>query len=138
MSTPLTIECNIEFRRLAKGRKRMHEAPAAPCPVVPSGRVPKVSRWMALAIRFERLLREGHVSSYAELARLGHVTHARISQIMNLLYLAPDLQEALLFLPRTQLGRDPIILRNLQSIAAKWDWREQRRLWEKLSLASQD
>lgn len=76
-------------------------------------------------------MREGHVASYAELARLGHVTHARISQIMNLLSLAPDIQESLLFPPRTQRGRDPIILRDLQPIAAQWDWREQRHLWAK-------
>ncbi len=37
-----------------------------------------------------------HIAIYAELARLGHVTHARISQLMNLLYQAPDLQEAIL------------------------------------------
>src|SRR5262245_55461325 len=93
MSTPLTVECRVAFRRLVKGRKQMQKAPAAPRPLVPPGRVPRVSRWMALAIRFEHLLREGHVASYAELARLGHVTPARISQIMNLLYLAPDVQE---------------------------------------------
>jgi hypothetical protein len=131
MSTSLTVECQIEFRRLAKGRKQMQEAPAAPRPAVPPGRVPRVSRWLALALRFERLLNEGHVASYSELARLGHVTNARISQLMNLLHLAPDIQEALLFLPRTQRGRDPIILRDLQRIAAKCDWREQRRLWAK-------
>lgn len=131
MSTPLTIECHVAFRRLAKGRKQMQEAPATPRPVVPPGRVPRVSRWMALALRFERLLREGHIGSYAELARLGHVTHARISQIMNLLHLAPDIQEAILFLPRTQRGRDPIILRDLQPIAAVLDWRKQRQMWAK-------
>jgi hypothetical protein len=129
MSLPLTVECQIEFRRLAKGRKQMQDAPAPPRPLVPAGRVPRVARWMALALRFEQLLRDGHVGSYAELARLGHVTHARVSQIMNLLYLAPDLQEAILFLPRTQRGRDPIILRDLQPIAAELDWREQRRRW---------
>jgi hypothetical protein len=127
MSLPLTIECCIEYRRLAKGRKQLQEAPATPRPVVPPGRVPRVSRWMALALRCERLLREGHVASYAELSRLGHVTHARISQIMNLLYLAPDVQEALLFLPRTLRGRDPILLRDLQPIAAVLDWHTQRR-----------
>ena len=31
----------------------------------------------------------------ADLARLGHVTRARITQIMNLLMLAPDIQEAI-------------------------------------------
>jgi hypothetical protein len=84
---------------------------------------------MALAIRFSQLLREGVVADYAALARLGHVSRARVTQMMNLLCLAPDLQEALLFLPRTEHGRDPIILRNLQPIAAALDWREQRRLW---------
>ncbi|HEY7314321.1 MAG TPA: hypothetical protein VH643_33530 [Gemmataceae bacterium] len=130
MSTPLTVECKVEFRRLAKGRKQMQDAPATPRPMVPPGRVPRVSRWMALALRCERLLCEGHIASHAELARLGQVTHARISQIMNLLYLAPDIQETILFLPRTECGRDPIILRDLQPIAAKLGWREQREMWE--------
>lgn len=137
MNTPLTIECRVEFRRLAKGRKKLQEAPATPRPVVPPGRVPRVARWMALAIRFEQLLREGKVVSYAELARLGHVTHARISQIMNLLYLAPDIQEAILFLPRTQRGRDPIILRDVRPIAAVLDWRKQRLLWGKRKKVAQ-
>ena len=132
MSTPLTVECRIEFRRLAKGRKQLHEASVVPRPVVPPGRTPRVSRWMALAIRFEQLLQTGHVASYAELARLGHVTSARVSQIMNLLHLAPDIQEAILFLPRTERGRDPIILRDLQPIAATLDWKEQRGMWERL------
>jgi hypothetical protein len=86
---------------------------------------------MALALRFERLLREGHVARYSDLARLGHVTHARVSQIMNLLYLAPDIQEALLFLPRTRHGRDPIILRDLQPIAVVLDGRRQGQMWSR-------
>jgi hypothetical protein len=87
MSIPLTVECHIEFRRLAKGRKQVQETTATPRSVVPPGRVTRVSRWMALALRFEQLLRQGDVASYAELACLGHVTHARVSQIMNLLHL---------------------------------------------------
>jgi hypothetical protein len=63
---------------------------------------------------------------------LGQVTRARISQILNLIHLAPDLQEALLFLPPTQRGRDPIILADLMPIAAAVDWRKQRRLWRRL------
>jgi hypothetical protein len=132
MSMPLKVECKVQFRRLAKGRKQMQEAPATPRPVVPPGRVPRVSRWMALAIRFEKLLREGAVANYSELARLGHVTKARISQIMNLLHLAPDIQEAILFLPRTQRGRDPVVLRYLQPIAALLDWQQQRAMWRAL------
>ena len=91
---------------------------------------------MALAIRFDLLLRQGVVADYTALARLGHVSRARVTQIMNLLCLAPDLQETLLLLPRTERGRDPIILRDLQPIAAVLDWREQRRLWPQLSVAA--
>ncbi|XHR30870.1 MAG: hypothetical protein ACFUZC_09955 [Chthoniobacteraceae bacterium] len=61
---------------------------------------------MALAIHFDGLIRKGTVRDYADLARLGGVTRARITQIMNLLNLAPEIQEKLLFLPGTASGRD--------------------------------
>ena len=88
---------------------------------------------MALAIRLDGLVHSGVVTDYAELARLGHVTRARITQIMNLLLLAPDIQEAILFLPRVERGRDPIHLRQLQPIALVPDWRKQRRFWHTLT-----
>lgn len=53
---------------------------------------------------------------------------------MSLLYLAPDLQEAVLFLPRTQRGRDPVVLRDLLPLASTTDWRKQRRQWRELLL----
>jgi hypothetical protein len=129
MSTSLTIECQVHFdRRTRGGRKQLQTGPEQSRPSEP-GRVPRVSRLMPLALRFEGLIGTGAVKDYAELARLGHVTRARISQVMNLLDLAPDIQEALLFLPRTERGRDRIILRDLQPIAATLDWRKQRRMW---------
>ena len=84
---------------------------------------------MALAIRFDGLIRDGVVADQAELARLGHVTRARLTQIMNLLNLAPDIQEEVLFLPPTERGRDPISERDCRPIAAEWNWRKQRRMW---------
>jgi hypothetical protein len=78
------------------------------------------------------LIRSGEVTSYAELARLGHITRARLSQIVGLLCLAPDLQEEILFLPRTTEGRDPIQLRHILPIAVRADWRKQRTRWEAL------
>jgi hypothetical protein len=87
---------------------------------------------MALAMRFEQYIRAGVVADQAELAELGQVTRARISQIMNLLNLAPDIQEAILFLPRTVRGDDPIVMRELQPIASTPDWRKQRVLWKRL------
>ena len=59
---------------------------------------------MALAIHFDGLIPSGAVTNYAELARLGNVIRARVTQIMNLLMLAPAIQESLLFLPRLEQG----------------------------------
>jgi len=109
MRTTLTIEVPVHFQRCGHGsRKEMRSAPEA-IPL-PPGRVPRVARLMALALRLDELVRTGQICSYRELALLGQVTRARVSQIVNLLYLAPDIQEALLFLPPTPRGRDPIIL----------------------------
>jgi hypothetical protein len=88
---------------------------------------------MALAIRFEGLIREGTVVDFADLARLGGVTRARITQIMNLRLLAPDIQEQILFLPRVERGKDPVVLRDLQPIAGEADWTRQRAMWNQLA-----
>jgi hypothetical protein len=132
MSESLTIECRVHFHRRDRGRKEMVACPEPPRPAPEAGRVPRVTRLLALAHRFDALLREGAVKSHAELARLGHVSPARISQIMNLLFLAPTIQEALLFGPRVQRGRDPIRLADLLPIAQIPDWKTQRLLWEAL------
>jgi hypothetical protein len=131
MSSTLTIELPVHFHRSGHGSRKELRC-GAQTPAQSPGRVPRVSRLMALALRFDELVRAGQIESYSALASLGHVSRARISQIANLLYLAPDIQEALLFLPRTQRGRDPLILADLMPIAAALDWRKQRRLWRKL------
>lgn len=93
------------------------------------GRVPRVSMLMALAIRFERLLEEGIAASQSELAELAHITQPRMTQIMNLLHLAPDIQEEILFLPEVVEGRDPVTERDLRAVAAEVGWRAQRGRW---------
>ncbi len=75
------------------------------------------------------------MKDYAELARLGHVTRARVTQIMNLLNLAPDIQEAILFLPAVEGGRDPIKEWQVRPVAAEAVWARQRDLWRPLATA---
>ncbi len=84
---------------------------------------------MALAIRFEQLVRDGTVADYAELARLGHVTLARMTQIMNLLNLAPDIQERLLFLPEVTEGDDTVTERQVGPVVRVASWKRQREMW---------
>jgi hypothetical protein len=133
MTKPLTVACDVHFRRRGRGSRRELEAGPEPLrPAAEPGRVPRVARLMALAIRFADYLRSGQVQRHSDLAELGHVTRARVSQIMNLMNLAPDIQEAILFLPRTASGRDPLHLRHLQPIASAPIWSCQRAMWIKL------
>ena len=134
MTTPITIECDVHFRRPGRGApKEVHSGPATEPAAIRTGRLPRVARLMALAIRFDGLVRTGQVKNHAELARLGQVTRARISQIMSLLFFAPDIQEDLLFLPAIESRRTPILLCHLWPIAAYPDWASQRRKWHQLS-----
>ncbi len=126
----LTIEHVVHFGRSRK-RKTIQKG-AAPTTNTHAGRVPRISRLMALALRMERLLANGDVRDYAELARLGQVSRARVSQIMGLLNLAPDLQQALLYLPLTEHGRDSIREHRVRPIAGTLDWNKQRRMWRAL------
>jgi len=125
----ITLEADIHFQRRGRGARRVMETGSDPNADVPVGRLPRITRLMALAIRFDELIQNGEVTDYAELARLGHVSRARVTQIMNLLMLAPDIQEAILHLPRVTGGRDSIHLHQLQPIALVPDWRKQRKLW---------
>jgi len=92
----------------------------------PNGRVPRIARLMALAIKFDGLLCDGTVKSISELAQLARVTQPRMTQIMNLLHLASDIQEALLGLPHVTQGRDAITERDLRLIASERLWSCQR------------
>ena len=133
MSTGMTITRTIHFTERRGRRKVLSQGPAPAPAAQPCGRVPRLARLMALAIRMDGLVRGGEVADYADLARLGHVTRTRVTQIMNLLQLAPDIQEALLFLPRTVKGRDPIRERHIRPIATELDWRRQRECWGSLN-----
>jgi hypothetical protein len=97
------------------------------------GRLPRVARLMALAIRFEDLLRAGTVKDFADLSRLGRVTRARISQIMNLLNLAPDIQERLLFLDPVLVWRHEVSERGLRAVVDEPCWARQRRLFDEIT-----
>ena len=88
---------------------------------------------MALALRFDKLLHEGVVKNSLTLARLGRVSQARISQILSLLHLAPDIQEAILFRSRPERGRVRLDMRKVLPLTKVVDWVQQRRLWRKLS-----
>ena len=133
MNASRILACSLPPSRRGYGQLRWQRPVRVQVwPTLAPGRVPRISRLMALALRLDELVRTGVVADYAELACLGHVSRARISQILNLLALAPDLQEALLFLAPVERGRDPIHLGQLQPLTAILDWQAQRCLWQML------
>ena len=129
MTDALTITKQIHFAKGRFSRKEIRQGEPEP---VPKGRVPRISRLMALALKFEQMVHDGEVKSFAEIARLGHTTRARMSQITALLNLAPSIQEALLFLRRTEKGRDAVTEHALRPIAKEPDWNRQRSLWRQI------
>jgi hypothetical protein len=124
----MRLERPIVLQREISGHKRIRREPEEKLTVEP-GRIPRVSRLMALALHFEGLLQNGDASDQSSLARTVQITQPRMTQIMNLLHLAPDIQESLLFLPRTIKGNDPIHEKMLRPLTTEMNWRKQREMW---------
>lgn len=97
-------------------------------------RIPRITRLMALAIKFHEMVSHGEVQDYADLARLGYVTRARVTQIMNLLLLAPDIQETILLFSDVYGTPAHLTEPAVRSIAAIPVWQDQRDALENLTL----
>lgn len=88
MNTPLTITRYFYTTRQRNGRQHLRPGPA---PDTPQGKIPRISRLIALAIHCDELLRSGQITNQSELARYANITPARLTQILKLLNLAPDI-----------------------------------------------
>jgi hypothetical protein len=103
-----------------------------PRPARPRGRIPRIARLLALAHHFQELLDTGVVRTQMELAELTKLTTARITQIMNLLILAPDIQEEILFMPAVIRGGPPVTEKTIKPVLQTLVWSEQRERWAAL------
>ncbi|MCH7781130.1 MAG: hypothetical protein IH848_09800 [Acidobacteria bacterium] len=97
-----------------------------------TGRVPRVARLLGLAHRIDGMIRDGELDDLADAARRLNLTRARVTQITNLLLLAPEIQAAILDLPPITEGRDPITERQLRVIVTRPDWADQISAWSEL------
>ena len=128
------VEVAISLR--PRRPKASPDAQIAPLADLPGPhRIPRITRLMALAIKFEAMVERGDVRDYADLARLGYVSRARITQIMNLLLLAPNIQERILLLS-DDCGMHPHLTEPaVRRIAATPFWPDQARELENLTRA---
>ena len=102
-----------------------------------SGQLPRIKRLMALAIKFEGLLGEVEGVSYTDLSRLGGVSRSHVRHILNLLYLAPDLQERLLFLEPSPRGPDRIYEVDLRRVSQLYEGRSSGACSRRFSLPAE-
>jgi len=96
-------------------------------------RYPRIVQVVALAIHFQDMLDRGEVRNHTDLARLGCISRERMSQIMMLAWLAPDIQQEVLGLPKTRGGRFPVSETALRLVARLPAWEVQRERWEELA-----
>jgi hypothetical protein len=127
-----TVEFEIHLAKGARGAVEVRQGAAPPPPpeTAPTGCVPRVARLAALALRIDEMVRSGDIRDYADVARLGHVTRARVAQIAGLACLAPDILEEILHLPPTVKGRDRVTERDLRAMTGEPDWSRQRAMWK--------
>lgn len=99
---------------------------------VPKSRTLRVTKLLCLGIHLDTLLKKGQFSSQAVLAGKLGVSKNRLTQILNLLTLAPDIAEEIMFWPPICKGREPLKERMIRPIALELDWTIQRVMWQRL------
>jgi len=100
---------------------------------IATGRLPRITQVLALAIHFNDMLRKGEAVDYSDVARLTCLCRERISQIMRLNNLSPDIQVQVLYLPPTSTGKYLISETMLRRVANLLSWDAQRTEWARIS-----
>lgn len=121
---PIELEALLLRRGGGQAKTRFVDAPVPRA----ASRALRAAQILALAHEMDRMIETGAVRDRAEMARVTGFDDSRISQIMNLMWLAPDIQEAIL-LTEISDGRDWVTAKRLLPIARCAAWAEQRRLF---------
>lgn len=126
----VSVQISLTLRPSPR-RRAVSQYGQLPAPTAQSAppRIPRISRLVALAIKFQGMIDRGEVRDYAEIARLGYVTRARLTQIMNLSLLAPNIQERLLDGTTSEAITSE---RHLRLVMRSVNWADQRSLFGKL------
>jgi ParB-like chromosome segregation protein Spo0J len=107
--------------RTKRTRALQQKAPEPPYPA-------RVARELALAHALQARLDAGEFRDHADMARALGFTRARVSQIMDLLLLAPDIQEEVLFADYATR----VTGHALRALVRRPCWDDQRREWVRL------
>jgi len=118
------VEYEVHFKRDRRARKVVRQG--AP-PATPAEPVPRIARLLALAHKWEGMARRGEVRNYSEIASLTGITRMRVTQILGMALLAPDIQERILMTPTSRGGRS-IPEHRLRDLSAEKLWSAQQTI----------
>ena len=114
-----------ELHRERRGRRKRF---TVNLPEAPASRPARVAITLAMAHRIREEILAGEIRDQADAARRLGLTRARLSQILDLTNLAPDLQESILFLEVVE-GREPQRERSMRGVLRSTSWEDQRVIW---------
>ncbi len=126
----IKVKRKVAFQ--GEAHKCRDAARAARITLAQSGRIPRIAKLVALANRMQSMIDSGEVESFQQLAELGRISQPRMTQIMSLQLLAPDIQEELLYLPEVIQGKAAIHERLLRQLTTELNWKVQRRMWARI------
>jgi len=118
-----------QLHRVQRGHGKRFVQEPLPGPV---RRPARVAVMLALAHKIQDAIDRGAVRDRAEVARRLGFTRARITHLLDLTLLAPDLQDRILVLEAID-GTEPISERALRAVAHAGSWAEQRAAWPESS-----
>jgi len=131
------LEVRVRVQPSVRAISRMpKKAALQTAPTTSRGRFARITQVIALALQFQEMIDNGEIVGYTDLMRLGCVSRERISQIMMLTWLAPDIQEAILRLPQSPGGRFHVGEAMLRPIARMPLWEDQRERWRDVLLGT--
>ena len=117
-----------QLHRVQRGHGKRFSTEPPPGPIRKPARVAVM---LALAHKIQEAIAQGKVRDQADVARRLGFTRARITHLLDLLMLAPDLQEQVLFLEAVD-GVQPLSERALRAVAHAGTWGQQRRRWSEI------
>jgi hypothetical protein len=124
------------FRNQSNSNVVFSQEPPSPPPTFGAVRRPaRVARMLALAHHLQQAIDNGEIQDRAALARKFGLTRARITHLLNLTLLAPDIQEQVLTLEAVD-GLEPTSERALRDVSCAVEWEEQRRRWGDVCLST--
>ena len=122
-NTPIVFADALHRVQRRHGKRFVAKAPPGPV-----RRPARVAVMLALAHKIDAAIGDGHLRDQAEVARRLGFTRARLSHLLNLRLLAPDVQEQVLALEAVD-GVEPLTERSLRMVSQVPSWMDQRQRW---------